>query len=449
MSHFSPLGEFLSQYGDPQVLGSSAIGTPGGLGEDDWIASTIASEDHENSQQLSSGPLDGSAFLPFEDWEQDREYPDTYLKYTLEWKIVVKTRSILTMTEQSLRVSPSSFWVNVLQVKLEEFVKKRRAAHKFYEPESTKAVLSVTERKVRDVKKHFEQLEIDWPSLERQLENWATFFRSGKELRLDLTFVYDEVDDIVAPRTPQTARKQGSSTTRRMLNETNRQVDAEIHSLGRPATWRHVYQVLRCPGHSCKYGKWCLYDLHDRHIHYPLAQHHMKAIIDLVNNGLELETQADLPFEFREQVYAEARRQSDRILQKTKASSSQYPDININVLHAQSPTSDNRMHEMATTAMGGPKGVAKHRAPVELAGLRDCAVKQYCVWLQSMVECPRLKEEFRKARDQTLEDGFTLPQVYEDNDPDYYIRNGIKAGIARQWVDEVAAWAEHMSTHGN
>ena len=88
---------------------------------------------------------------------------------------------------------------------------------------------------------------------------------------------------------------------------------------------------------------------------------------------------------------------------------------------------------------------SKQRAPVKLAGLRDCAVKEYCMWLQSMVECPRLKEEFRKARDQTLEDGFTLPQIYEDNDPGYYIRNGVKAGIARQWVDEIEAWAEYKS----
>ena len=187
MSHFSPMGEFLSQYGESQLFGSSVIGTPEGRGEDDWIASTVASEDHENSQQ---SPLNGSAFLPFEVWEEDGEYPDTYLRYTLEWKFVVKTRSILTVTEQALPVSPSSFWVNVLQSKLEEFVRKKRAAHKVYEPESTKAVLSVTERKVRDVKKHFEQLNIDGPSLERQLENWSTFFRSGKELRLDLTFNY-------------------------------------------------------------------------------------------------------------------------------------------------------------------------------------------------------------------------------------------------------------------
>jgi len=41
-----------------------------------------------------------------------------------------------------------------------------------------------------------------------------------------------------------------------------------------------------------------------------------------------------------------------------------------------------------------------------------------------------LKAEFRKAYEVTLQDGLDLEQVYEDQDPGFFIQSGIKRGVA-------------------
>lgn len=48
-----------------------------------------------------------------------------------------------------------------------------------------------------------------------------------------------------------------------------------------------------------------------------------------------------------------------------------------------------------------------------------------------------LKEEFRKACVATLEDRLDLKQVYEDQDPGFFIQSGVKRGVARQFVSDI------------
>ncbi|KAJ5737402.1 uncharacterized protein N7483_002527 [Penicillium malachiteum] len=67
---------------------------------------------------------------------------------------------------------------------------------------------------------------------------------------------------------------------------------------------------------------------------------------------------------------------------------------------------------------------------LEIPGLRDVAIAEYSDWQQSQVNDDRLKEEFRKARDTALEDGLDLVQIHKDQDPGFFIKNGIKRGIA-------------------
>jgi hypothetical protein len=63
---------------------------------------------------------------------------------------------------------------------------------------------------------------------------------------------------------------------------------------------------------------------------------------------------------------------------------------------------------------------------------RGLAVKMYREWQQSNVIDETLKGEFRKACDATLNDGLDLEQVYEDQDPNFYIQSGVKRGVARR-----------------
>jgi hypothetical protein len=55
----------------------------------------------------------------------------------------------------------------------------------------------------------------------------------------------------------------------------------------------------------------------------------------------------------------------------------------------------------------------------------------------------KLKAEFRKARDTALEDGLDLMQVHEDQDPEFFIKNGVKRGIARRFVGDINYWVKN------
>ncbi|RAL13419.1 uncharacterized protein BO97DRAFT_477258 [Aspergillus homomorphus CBS 101889] len=79
--------------------------------------------------------------------------------------------------------------------------------------------------------------------------------------------------------------------------------------------------------------------------------------------------------------------------------------------------------------------------PVKIRGLRDVAVKAYCEWQESYVQIAALKAEFRKARDLALENGMDLEQIHLDQDPGFFIENGVKRGIARRFVDDISEWA--------
>ncbi|PYH93704.1 hypothetical protein BO71DRAFT_327069 [Aspergillus ellipticus CBS 707.79] len=77
-----------------------------------------------------------------------------------------------------------------------------------------------------------------------------------------------------------------------------------------------------------------------------------------------------------------------------------------------------------------------------IPGLRDVALRAYCEWQESYVQDAVLKVEFRKARDVAHANGFDLEQIYFDNDPQFFIENGVKKGIARRFVTDIKQWAK-------
>ena len=85
----------------------------------------------------------------------------------------------------------------------------------------------------------------------------------------------------------------------------------------------------------------------------------------------------------------------------------------------------------------------------DIPGPWDLAVREYSEWQQSNVVDETLKMEFQKACDVALDDVLDLEQVYEDQDPEFFIRSGMKRGVARRFVSDIARCVKrYKESHG-
>lgn len=70
----------------------------------------------------------------------------------------------------------------------------------------------------------------------------------------------------------------------------------------------------------------------------------------------------------------------------------------------------------------------------------------YSDWQQSNVVDEAQKTEYQKACDLVLREMLDLEQVYEDQNPAFFIQGGVKSGVARRFVSDVARWARDYKT---
>jgi hypothetical protein len=52
------------------------------------------------------------------------------------------------------------------------------------------------------------------------------------------------------------------------------------------------------------------------------------------------------------------------------------------------------------------------------------------------------RDNINKARDLTLENCLDLTQIYEDQDPDFFVKRGVKVGAARRFVHYIGLWVK-------
>jgi hypothetical protein len=363
---------------------------------------------------------DTLGFLALDEWDEYNSYDEdtpSRLRYSIEWKVVVNNRVVAKDTEQDLVLVPSAHWYLCLKPKVEKLLSKKVLHNRHVEFDDTSVVVSVNDRSQRDLTKRFDNMDVDWSVIERQLIRWGEFFRAA------------------AFR----GNKRGSSATLRMLADRASQLEAEQETSGSPSGWQEVHALLRCPGSPCNLGPHCWRDPFGNK-HYKLRTHHLKALVDLVQQGHALKSHDDVPVDIRDQLYAEEQQRRERQSTTTSMPTPGLPPINItNVLPSQSHQSPmTSIADSTTTAQNQPAETLR----LDIPGPRDAAVIAYSEWQQSNVVDEALKEEFQKACDATLEDGLDLEQVYEDQDPGFFVGCGVKRGVARRFVSDIDGWAK-------
>ncbi|GKT52041.1 LOW QUALITY PROTEIN: uncharacterized protein ColSpa_12222 [Colletotrichum spaethianum] len=134
-----------------------------------------------------------------------------------------------------------------------------------------------------------------------------------------------------------------------------------------------------------------------------------------------------MPDDIRDQLYAEEQQHAERQRKTNAPSTGNYPPINItNVLPASSPLASPAGAATPLNALS--PACCNAVLPLEIAGPRDVAVRTYCEWQCSQVESEALKLEFWKAYNAALDHGLDLEQVHEDQQPDFFIEQGVKRG---------------------
>jgi hypothetical protein len=224
-----------------------------------------------------------------------------------------------------------------------------------------------------------------------------------------------------------------------MLAERDSQLDAEYASTGHPPFWRHVYNLMRCPGSPCHLGPHCWVDPVGKK-HYKLNSHHLKDLVMHVQDGHTLETHDDVPKKIRNELYAEEQKSHERHQRATRTSASHGPITITNVL----PALPDQISHLVSSQAGAP-GVPSKYTPItrlNIPGYRDEAVREYCTWQKSQVKDPELKVHCQKACDAIIADGMTLELIRQDPNPQFLIDKDVKKGIAKHIVGDIDYWVE-------
>ncbi|KAK5651141.1 hypothetical protein OQA88_13235 [Cercophora sp. LCS_1] len=129
----------------------------------------------------------GLPFVQLAEWHEDLtydEHPPTCIHYSIEWKLTINNRMAAKDTEQDLVLVPHALWDTLLQPKLKKLLDKKLPSNKVYKAEETNVVVSVTDRSERNLVKRFDELDIEWAILEKQLQTWSRRFLAGKRFRV-------------------------------------------------------------------------------------------------------------------------------------------------------------------------------------------------------------------------------------------------------------------------
>ncbi|KAK4097376.1 hypothetical protein N658DRAFT_291647 [Parathielavia hyrcaniae] len=308
----------------------------------DWSSGDEPQRKHRNVASSPSQPIRGARppqrsglrparktlpLVPYKDWVPGQSYEEhspVCMHYIMEWKLTLNKKTAAKQTEDNLVVAPSDFWNEELASKIADIV---QSTGKSYKADATTIAISVNDRSERDITKHFKELQIDWPVVEKQHQGWSHLLRIGKTVRVNVSFNYME--------SGKTGRTAGRGATAIQLGERDTRLDAEPVVSGAPDAWRQVYTILRCLDPPCDRGPYCWQDP-DSKKHYKLMGHHLRSLVKSVQQGCKLERHDDVPQDIRTQLYAEEQQHLHR--KRKRQNSGTYPSGQPMVINKHIPT---------------------------------------------------------------------------------------------------------------
>lgn len=116
--------------------------------------------DQPQALEQISNPLPAVGLVQLKDYNSDVEPPSECIRYTIEWKAVLKTKRIGMDTEQNVFLAPVAFWELHLRKKLEDLLDRKFSTQDRPEPDNTVIVISVSKRAERDLTKEFVGFDI-------------------------------------------------------------------------------------------------------------------------------------------------------------------------------------------------------------------------------------------------------------------------------------------------
>ena len=353
------------------------------------------------------------------------------IRYFIEWKVTLNNRVVKKDTEQDLVLKPSSYWGQIKE-NAENTIRRKNKRNQRVRSDDTEVTVSVNDRSQDDLTKTFDNTNVDWTAIEKQLLMWGNILRlPGKRLKLRISINYIEDSDLSL--SGNVDKRGTTSVTRSMLTERDLRIDAE-HASGQPSVWRDVYKTMRCPGSPCRHeGQYCWQDPVGKK-HYKLRTHHLKSLVKFVERGGTIETHDDVPEDVRQQLYAEEEQRLEKPKRNLHHSmnGSMCPPVinNINVLPAHSA----QQSLTSTDPVSSNTILADF---IDISGPLDIAVEEYTAWQKSRVRRVIFKEQIAKAGEVALENCLDLKQIDKDQDPEFFVKRGVKVGAARRFVSEI------------
>ncbi|KAF9765082.1 hypothetical protein IL306_002693 [Fusarium sp. DS 682] len=403
-----------------------------------------------DSRGVSPSPSGQRPMLPLlqlDDWDPDDTYdesPPTCVHYSIEWKLQLRKGRLSKLTndtEQNLVLAPAAYWDLTLKDKVDKLLRQTTPRGKKYVPEQTIIVVSVTDRGEQDLTKRFDEFNIDWKMAEGQLCKWSHLFRAGKKLRIDISFICKEESQ--GSRVVQQLGGGGGrgSATARQLAQRDQLLETQ-EAAGQPRVWKDVYDLMRCNGNLCP-GSYCYVDEQRKHI--GLNTSILTKMVEYGEQGNDLRTHRDVPPYILDMIYEKERLDGERrAKRKAPSSESDRPIKIVNVLpspHGQT-TAEGCTRPLSNFGTASPSVV--DLTDLVIPNPIDRAVDDYTEWLCDQVEDEHRKAGFRSAGSITKADCLDLRHVYQDRDIGYYVNQGVKAGIARSFVQDIKMWTDSL-----